>query len=348
MSPEKRKQKNKEVLKRSEMVIAKLLEQFDARETDERTLKRIIAAKEKYQPLKNARMRRLARSLRAIDTEEDIEEFGVDRRMLYYDEDSGGFYAKDNNGKKAVTVADVQSDCAWGLRYLPDPEMPHGVFRQTAKKILVNEARRDVEELYDKELALWNLGAASKTPLSHIEENWGKRGVPEGIIAETMARELLNRTSLNNSLGFVVVRANNMEDGIFKYDFKLQTSQRKRGVSLDDNSGEKEARRKKIGIQFTIRSGEGVWKKAVLDAVKKLYGGKLPVDEIIFVQVPTKDFSKAFTRWLEAEKPSGGPEQFLSKDLKMRLLKESTQGLVQLSDEEIERLIGGREVKEEL
>ena len=102
---------------------------------------------------------------------------------------------------------------------------------------------------------------------------------------------------------------------------------------------------KKVGIQFTLRP-KGGRKEIKLkegaarlrEDTKKLGLRKPLVDEIILVRVPTDEFRKSYERWLKAGQPSGGPEQFLSRDLKIKLLKEVTKGLIEISDEEIEKI----------
>ena len=100
-----------------------------------------------------------------------------------------------------------------------------------------------------------------------------------------------------------------------------------RGVGIGEDE-EINRRIKKIGIQFTINALSKGKKERVILKAKKRYAGELPVDDIILVKIPTYKFSDAYTRWLKKGKPSGGPEQFLSEELKRELLEAVTQGLV--------------------
>ena len=156
-----------------------------------------------------------------------------------------------------------------------------------------------------------------------------------GMIAERMAREYLTRLSLNTGLNFTVMRANAVEDSIYKYDFKLRAFEKDRGVGIESQPLKPGVKR--VGIQFTIGKTNNRKLRQIREAKMVLPEHK-PVDDIILVKITTNEFGDAFTKWLEANKPSGGPEQFLSRDLKIRLLKKVTKGLVDISDEDIERI----------
>lgn len=62
------------------------------------------------------------------------------------------------------------------------------------------------------------------------------------------------------------------------------------------------------------------------------------VDEIITLNVPGKEFREVTKKWLREDEPSGGPEQFLSRDLQVEILKAVTKGLVEIKNEDIEKI----------
>ena len=62
------------------------------------------------------------------------------------------------------------------------------------------------------------------------------------------------------------------------------------------------------------------------------------MDEILILTLRTNEIDEAFKIWLEKNRPSGGPEQFLSRDLKVELLKAVTKELVEISDDDIEKI----------
>lgn len=274
-----------------------------------------------------------------LDEGEIVTEFADEtRRIVYFDEDNDGYYVLKGDQQRFLGVGDLLSDYAWGIKYVPDGEMIEPAYRRMAKRILVNEARRDLEELHNVELRLEYKKTeknkeSSPAPtitqgkIKNIGELWEKthKWADLGFIAEIMARELMTRLAKNKKIEIVVERADCIEDGVYKYDFKVRTLNTTRGVGIGDEE-EINKRIKKIGVQFTIAHKVGN-KKSRFFKAKDRYKDKVPVDEIIFVQINSGEFGKAFDRWLESGKPSGGPEQFLPEEIKNTLLEEITAGL---------------------
>jgi len=287
---------------------------------------------------KKVRLEQLHKALKNLDDGEPVDEFRDEtRRVVYYDEESERYFAEVNAKRKYPGIGDIMSDYAWGIKYVPDGDMIEPAYRQIAKRILVNETRRDIEFL----------SANSQTLASRMlaSAKYGLGIQKAGFVAEVEARELLNRASLNNDMAVSVMRASGVEDNIYKYDFKIRVFTKNRGVDIEGGSDTVKSSFKKVGIQFTLRP-KGGRKEIKLkegaarlrEDTKKLGLRKPLVDEIILVRVPTDEFRKSYERWLKAGQPSGGPEQFLSRDLKIKLLKEVTKGLIEISDEEIEKI----------
>lgn len=258
--------------------------------------------------------------------------------LSIFDEENERYYVLENEKPKYLEVADILSDYAWGIKYVPDGEMIEPAYRRLAKRVLVNETRRDLEGLYDKELIYKDKKVAGKTPLEITEKNWigRKFNADLGILAEIMARELLARITASEKLNFVVERADAFEDGVYKYDFKVRSLIKLRGVGVGDEE-EINSRIKKLGIQFTI-SKKISSKRLDLEGVRvisRLPGEKLPVDDIVLCRVKTPEFGNAFDRWLAEGKPSGGPEQFLSDDIKEKLVQALTDRLFERGGEGI-------------
>lgn len=290
------------------------------------------------------RMEQLHRALKNLDEGEPVDEFKDEKRkVLYYDEESGKYFIDDNGQKKYLGTGDILSDYAWGIKYVPDGDMIEPAYRNIAKRILVNEVRRDLEDVYDRQLVsehTYNVTMTSD-PIDIITR-WSKldkqaKILEGGIVAEAMVRELVTRISINDNMNFYVARASALEDSVFKYDFKVRAS-RNRGIEVRDGE-EVVGKIKKLGIQFTTRiSGPASNRKErLVKEIKKIFGNELPVDDLMYLRVPSGQFRDSFNRWLK-NKPSGGPEQFLSRELKVKLLKEVTKGLIEISDEEIDRI----------
>ena len=268
------------------------------------------------QSQKQELMAQLHVDLRNLDKGERVERFQeMERRVIHFDKNKNKYFILVYSGPRYLGIGDILSDYAWGIEYAPDEKMPPQVLRQLAKRIIINETRRKIEGLDNKNFPK-QIGSLDRGSF--------------GFIAEAMARELLSRLSFEENSGFVVLRANSLEDNIYKYDFKLRFLQRLRGVAVEENKESLQRNLKtikKLGIQFTLQSHHLGKKKSLIGVAKKNYGEDMPVDDIVFVQVPGRQFRKAFGKWLVGGKPSGGPEQFLSQELKDDLLEKTTAGL---------------------
>lgn len=290
---------------------------------------------------KQSLMQKLAQSIKNLDLGEPVDEFRDEsRRVLYYDEDKEQYYVLENDLPKYLGVEDIKSDFAWGIRYVPDGEMTGPAYRRVTKQILTNEARRELEALHDRELMRmpsWqrteggeDAAVAAKPSLKAIEWRWRhhkNKGTVHGQLAEIMAREQVARMSESFEPSLKVERANSLEDGEYKIDFKVRTVQHRRGVSVGEEE-KLESVIRRVGIQFTIGK-HGQRKTDKILTVKAKWVGKLPVDDIVLIKIRTSEFGDAYARWLKKGKPSGGPEQFLSEDLKRQLLEMVTEGLFQ-------------------
>lgn len=271
------------------------------------------------------KMQALHQAIKNLDNGEIVQEFADEsRRAVYFDEKSSKYFILENGKPRYLEVADLLSDYAWGIKYVPDAEMIEPSYRRLAKKVLVNETRRDLEEIHNKELVLQNMGAGHSEKFEIVEKNWVERRDINtgslGFITESMARELLARVAADKRLDFVVERADAVEDGIYKYDFKVRSLVKLRGVGI---GGEVEinSRIKKIGLQFTIKKSVVHKIKDVKNIKQLMLETKLPVDDVVLCKVRTTEFGEAFDKWLAEGKPSGGPEQFLSPEIKAKLLE---------------------------
>ncbi|MDO8496626.1 MAG: hypothetical protein Q7S43_04245 [bacterium] len=293
----------------------------------------------RFKDRKIKRMKHLEGGLKDLDQGEPVDEFKDEtRRVVYYDEGLGMYFIEENDQKKYLGVGDILSDYAWGIKYVPDGEMIEPAYRQISKRILVNETRRDIEVIYDQELGTKVNDASPRPSIDTLEKN---KEFATGFIAEIVVRELLNRLSFNHGLDFIVMRANSLEDGVYKYDFKIRAKSRNRGIAIEDGPtiGGKVF---KIGIQLkTYLDKKGLGTSIGIHSYSK--GIKKLVDDVMILSVRTKEFYEIFQKWLDEGKPSGGPEQFLSRDLKVKLLKEVIKGLVNISDEDIEKIFSKEE-----
>ena len=123
-------------------------------------------------------------------------------------------------------------------------------------------------------------------------------------------------------------RATVEEDADYKYDFKVRIRHRIRGVDVQSKNINS------IGFQLKSKL-----KNKKINLSKNLERSSVQmVDEIITLNLPGKDFEGAIKKWLDADEPSGGPEQFLSPELKKAILKAVTEKLVEVPQDVFDKI----------
>jgi hypothetical protein len=298
--------------------------------------------------LKRKQMEHLHESLRSLDKGELIGKFrNVTRRIVYFNKESQQYFVEEDGTIKNIGVGDIVSDYAWGIKYVPDGEMVESAYRTLAKRVLINETRRDLEEIHNSELIAQKPDRHSATAffrmLPQLKETFkkGDRKTTEkkineigGWAAEVSVREFLSRISLNMNLDFVVSRATVEEDVDYKYDFKIRRVHRTRGVEVESSSDIKS-----VGFQLKTklnRSSTNIYTSKYHKAENKIQSSN--VDDIILLRVPGQEILKSLKKWLEAGEPSGGPEQFLSPELKKAILKAVTEKLANVPQEVFDKI----------
>src|SRR3989344_955688 len=120
------------------------------------------------------RMEKLHEAIKNLDNGEPVNEFLDEaRRILYYNEHNNQYYIEEDDKRKYFKIGDITSDYAWGIKYVPEGEMIEPAYHRIAKRILTNEARRDLEGIHDRELIRAGMtpGTSSKDT-SGIEKRW--------------------------------------------------------------------------------------------------------------------------------------------------------------------------------
>jgi len=311
---------------------------------------------EKLQDEKREVMAQLRSRLADIDSLKDYpEEEQKDRRVVHYNAEAKDLFVFDGQEQRKITFGDIVADLDWGIKYRPAPVVPEVLWRKIRKLCDIAEARQSIEWAYNRELSRMGYGGGSwNFPFSRIEEEVrGKdqktiNGGYGGFIAEKMAKNFLWRMQYSHlKVGFRVENSSVVEDASLKYDFKVRFLPQVRGVAVEPEGmtrNEYIRQKKNIGIQFTTRRHglskdrkvvEGM-RRSLLEEYRKLV--KKPVDDIILIEIELKAGS-CFTRWVVEGKPSGGPEQYLTREQKIEIFQKVTEGKLNLSDEEIEKLI---------
>lgn len=304
--------------------------------------------------------------LRNTDEGKDYEPSELAKRKIisWNEEEQCLVVSTGNEAKRKVSLGDVVADYEWGIRYTPDVSVPRELWRKIRKVSDFMEAKNEIQKIYNQELLYSHAISSMPTsalPLEFIENlDRGKESGFAGIIAERLAKTLLTRIQYNfPELGLEVESSNAFEDSVLKYDFKVKFSNYLRGVATypeGSNRDEYIRAKQSVGIQFTVSRGASKEvsekKKQVAYINEKLSSKKLQeeynryvkhlVDDVVLVAMPSSEYAVCFEKWLQNGKPSGGPEQYLPKIEKTRLLKLVSQGRLDLSDEEAERIAEGK------
>ena len=279
---------------------------------------------------KRLEMVQLKNNLKRIDSNEDLSKKERKfRRKVFYDGESLFIKQRSAQNQK-ITLGDIMADYGWGVKYAPDISIPHQLWRKICKMIAIKEARSRIEYIFNHEL---NDLESVDLPTSSWSVDFLEKHPYGGPVAERMAQTIISRIQYNSpELGIKVESSNALEDIELKYDFKIVLPKKKRGVAVEGDEMPREEyvkEKRRFGIQFTINPETSLLenKKQQIEEAKNKIGLekyskvlKKPVDDIVLVSVPLKTYSGCFKKWLEAGKPSGGPEQYLTEDEKEKLV----------------------------
>ena len=306
----------------------------------------------KFQVLKREEMAKLKDMLGRIDSKRIGE--GKNTRTVSYDESTRKMTVMENDAPCEISWGDIVADGEWGIKYQPDRSMPENVWRKMRKLIAVKETRRNIENIYNKELSAVECVpiATSSWDVNFFEKQLKKDPHISGAIAERMAQNFLIRLGYDNqSFMLRVEHSNTLEDAVLKYDFKVVLPEKMRGVTIEGDELSREEyikSKRKLGIQFTTISNpnklhqkEIQVDKAKIEISDEKYNRfiKKQVDDIVLVSLPFGTYKTYFEKWLAEGKPSGGPEQYFTKEEKVALIKKVTENALDLTDKEIEELV---------
>lgn len=303
---------------------------------------REILTEERFLVRRNNVMQRLAARLAEIDRKIDYpgSEWAV-RKTVYYDPAADVLYVLDQGGNhRPLSPEEIAIELDWGNQYRPDPEIPETLWRSIRKHSDIAEARREIAVIFDEELSI---KTSVSQGMSGVTGKWiekmyrqGAGGI-NGVIGERMAKNTLQRLSMAHpELELRVENSNAVEDAQLKYDFKISQNIKWRGIATEPNDitrTEYVKNKRRLGIQFTVGSGEGK-RKQIEHAMKHLNDAetnqfiKHKVDDIILVKLGL-DSVAAYQRWLDEGKPPGGPEQYMTDNERKQLLEKVLFGMKQ-------------------
>lgn len=296
------------------------------------------------------------------------------RIVLKYDRkgEYGKKFVCEYKGKEyKLSLGDIMADYNWGIKYMPDSEMPEDVCRKISKRILTNEARRDIEDIYDEEMGIkskmegeygkhgiYSIVKRHKTFKSQLEHGEKIPAWDIGLLSEQMVREFMTRAAYtlseipDSGIGIKIKRANIEEDVKKKIDFKVITFSHVRGVKTvdEENINKIIGQFQRLGFQLaTAGSGTSDWhfserleyKKQQIEKVKnKGILNLLDIDDIVLVGIRTEHTIDLYNEWFRENKPSGGPEKLWNIEQKKRVFRAITEKLkLDIPDGMLEKIL---------
>ena len=290
----------------------------------------------KFGAEKRAEMASMKYRLKQIDSGQDYEESEKGKRRNIFYEAENMVVRREGEEEKKITMGDIAGDYLWGIKYSAGKSLPPPLWRRVSKFIALKDARANIENIFNSELSEVE---GVNLPTSSWTYEFIEKHSEEGVLAERMAQGILLRMQYDNrDLGVRVEPSNALEDAELKYDFKIILPRKKRGVAMEGEElprPEYEEKKRKLGIQFTVSQNRKYLKHKRLQLEKakgeiglEKYRNiiKKPVDDIVLVSVPLKRYSECFKKWLEAGRPSGGPEQYLTGEEREKLVSAIISG----------------------
>ncbi len=255
------------------------------------------------------------------------------RQVIFYDSQNHKTYIKLEDRRFYINSEDIDADLEWGIKYNVDSSVPDKIKKRLLKRSAIAEARFEIEEKINQKLSDRLLIGNIDISYNRLEKTFlnGKDPGISGFIAEKMTRSFLKR--LESILDIKVERANTLEDLELKYDFIINfhykdspnNSVNRVGVQLTTSRSARGKMGQLEKYQINLRQNRGLIKK--------------PAHEVILVSIPITSWGDSFSAWLKSGKPPGGPEQFLSEEDKIEILKKTVADRLELTEEDLVELV---------
>ncbi len=250
-------------------------------------------------------------------------------------DENGGLAIEASNGKKTLSFGDIIADREWGVEYNLDKSVP-SILR---KRYILECAKKHIGDLFNDQIVQMDPLAESIVNNKKILDNRiiargeVKYGSDNGLLAERMAYSFFLRRSYGADKLFRALPTDVYGDVHDKIDFILKriAPTHIRGIKTETVSGTGST-----GIQFTINKNKNS-KNIKPFARGAAASEESPVNDVVILKIRGEWPKDIFNKWLEAGRPSGGPEQFLEEDKKARLLRGALQKM--LTPEEIEKYL---------
>ena len=230
-----------------------------------------------------------------------------------------------NGTQESATLGDILTDGDWGLVYYLDPKTTS---RMAQKKFFVQEAKRELNDLLDEQIATNmrpGFDAGAEVGI-HAQRQRIKEYVKiadsdsdrqkAGYLAETMVKNFFQSLYHNGLIDFRIIDADVYQDANQAIDFIIHIERHRRGVDVkaDDKISD-------IAVQFTIRQKSGGGKLSRVNKVRTKLIKSGVVDDIVLIRFSMNNLLNSCNRWGEDNMPSGGPLQYISADVRSDLFR---------------------------
>lgn len=291
--------------------------------TDNKTVQSEIY---KIQGEKQKIMDKLKNDLIELDEVKDKWEKIPGTRGVYF----GGKNLRIKNTHEILTQGEMLTDMDWGIKYnlcppLSDPKLKKlAIPRNIRKKYMIEQAKLELQALLDLQIAKNEMNSGPLNENTGKKETYkkiaeGRDGLLPGLLAEKMVKNLIRKVAIDFGTDFEVERADVYQDVDQKIDFIIKRTARKRGVDVEGGN-------EKIGIQFTIKTGDY---KLMAKAASAYISNQdeSPVDDVVLVSIPLEGVKDMYDKW-NKDKKSGGPDKLWSEDTRKMIFSEVMRGFL--------------------
>lgn len=297
----------------------------ETRDSTVRTQRKIY----EIQKQKQAIMDRLHRRLDALDHPERHLEEALTPGLRICSE-GGVYYAEEPSGlQHEITLGEIMTDGAWGIRYALDPD---SIPRPARKMYLVEEVKRELQALLDQQIIADETesvqgGEGVKAAYRAKSEEAGAERLPSGLVAERMVENFFKKITYDTDVPFEIRLADVYQDVTQKIDFIVHRKTHIRGIGVEISDKDD------VGVQFTTRSGDLEHKKEQVKRARKYLKQEDEVDDIMLVSVPLARTKELFEEW-NIKKLPGGPDKLWDRTTKGTVFRRVLEGV--LTKEELE------------
>lgn len=241
------------------------------------------------------------------------------------------YMVKNQKGgvSSVVTKGEIITDQEWDMYYYLDP---HTVPIQVRKRYLIEDAKRELMNRLNEQIAIDELASARTS--DGIRDAYVKKAEHSeqqfGFVAERMVKSFLKKISYDYDLDFDIIEADIDLDIRQKIDFIIRRKKQERGVRVEENQAVR------TGVQFTTNSAPEIieHKTHQVEQANRYLQKDDPVKSIVLVSISSRSVRDVYNKWSNNPTP-GGPDKLWDNSIKEEIFRGVMRGV--LSEEEIDR-----------